>query len=301
MSNLTYVVITPARNEADSIERTLQSMTAQTVAPLRWVVVSDASTDGTDDLVRGYAERFDWIRLLRLEGEANRNFGAKVRAFKAGYDLVKDLAFDVIANVDADVSFEPDLFAFLLDRFAEASDLGVAGVPMVERGHDAVNDGLFNPEDVFGACQLFRRQCYLDTGGYQAIPCGGIDFVAVRTARMRGWRTQSFLEKRFHHHHVMGAAGTSVLGARYKYGLRDYYFGNDPLWQVFRTAYQFTRKPVGLGGLWLLAGYLSGVVKRLERPVSAEFIAFHRQDQRRRLWRVLRKLAGIRESEGKKA
>jgi len=41
-----YVLVTPARNEASLIEFTIRAVAAQTVLPLRWVIVSDGSTDG---------------------------------------------------------------------------------------------------------------------------------------------------------------------------------------------------------------------------------------------------------------
>ena len=61
--NLAYMLVTPARNEAAFIERTIQSVIAQTVRPLRWVIVSDGSTDGTDEIVARYAANRDWIEL----------------------------------------------------------------------------------------------------------------------------------------------------------------------------------------------------------------------------------------------
>ena len=47
-----YVLITPARNEA--LHRADVVGVAQTVLPLRWVIVSDGSTDGTDAIVERY-------------------------------------------------------------------------------------------------------------------------------------------------------------------------------------------------------------------------------------------------------
>ena len=62
MSTLpSYVLVTPARNEAKFIELTLKSVVAQTVRPLKWVIVSDGSTDGTDDIVQKYVSRHSWI------------------------------------------------------------------------------------------------------------------------------------------------------------------------------------------------------------------------------------------------
>ena len=43
-SSLNYVLVTPARNERQYIERAILSVIAQTIPPSRWVIVSDGST-----------------------------------------------------------------------------------------------------------------------------------------------------------------------------------------------------------------------------------------------------------------
>src|SRR4051812_27063708 len=113
-----YVLITPARNEAKFIELTLKSVIAQTVRPVAWVIVSDGSTDGTDALVQRYADQHPWISLVSLPERKERHFAGKVNAFNAGYSSVKGLPHDVVANLDADTSFEPDFFEFLLAKLA---------------------------------------------------------------------------------------------------------------------------------------------------------------------------------------
>jgi len=84
-------LITPARNESQFIELTLKSVVGQTVLPLRWVIVSDGSTDGTDEIVARYAADFAWIELIRMPERKERNFAGKVHAFNAGYDRIKNL------------------------------------------------------------------------------------------------------------------------------------------------------------------------------------------------------------------
>src|SRR3954463_9907207 len=91
-----YVMITPARNEAAFIELTLKSMVAQTLKPLKWVIVSDGSTDGTDDIVKRYASEHSWVELLRAPERKERHFAGKVHAFNAGRERVKDLDYDFI-------------------------------------------------------------------------------------------------------------------------------------------------------------------------------------------------------------
>src|SRR5579863_82249 len=129
---LKYVLITPARNEAQYIELTLRSMVEQTRLPLKWVIVSDGSTDRTDEIVSEYASRYPWIEVLRMPERRERHFAGKVHAFNAGFESVKNLDFGVIGNLDGDVSFEPEHFEFLIGKMDENAGLGVAGAPFRE-------------------------------------------------------------------------------------------------------------------------------------------------------------------------
>lgn len=284
---LKYVLITPARNEADYIELTIQSVIAQTVLPLRWIIVSDGSTDATDAIVEKYLPGRPWLELVRLPPRQERNFAAKVNAFNAGYARVKDLPFDVIGNIDGDVSFGADFMEFLLGKFQAMPRLGVAGTHYVEGDFHSFRDSYINVRHVNGQCQLFRRECFEDIGGYVPIKGGGIDWVAVTTARMKGWTTRSFAEREFNHHRTMGTAGTSELGARFHYGKKDYFLGGHPMWQLFRSTFQMAKKPYVVGGLALLAGYFSCWIRRVERPVSAELMRFHRGEQMARLKQMI--------------
>jgi hypothetical protein len=284
---LEYVLITPARNEAAYIELTIQSVIAQTVLPKRWIIVSDGSTDETDAIVDKYLPGRPWLELVRLPPRKERHFAAKVNAFKAGYDRVKDISFDVIGNIDGDVSFGPDYFAYLLGKFASMPKLGVAGTHYIEGDFHSFRDSYINVQHVNGQCQLFRRVCFEEIGGYLPIKRGGIDWVAVTTARMKGWTTMSFSERIFNHHRKMGTAGTTELGARFHYGKKDYFLGGHPLWQLFRSTFQMAKKPYVVGGLAVLAGYLWCWIRGDERPVSAELMRFHRGEQMARLKQLI--------------
>ena len=124
---LHYVVVTPARNESRHMRALIESMVAQSRLPLRWVIVSDASTDGTDDIVESYRGRFDWIDLVRMPEKRDRSFAAKASCVNAGLERVAQLPYDIIASLDADITFPPDYFAYLLERFEQVPRLGVAG------------------------------------------------------------------------------------------------------------------------------------------------------------------------------
>ena len=284
-----YVLITPAHNEEAFIERTLASMVAQTRLPERWVIVDDGSTDRTAQIVEGYSSRYQWIELCRTPERIDRSFAGKVHAFNAGLERARSFEFDVIGNLDADLSFDQEYLGFLIGKFAEDPRLGVAGTPFTEDdGYDTARDSFEGENHVAGGCQLFRRQCFEKVGGYIPNRAGGIDWIAVTTARMKGWKTRSFPEKRFHHYRSLGTAGKSNWAASFSYGEKDYYLGGSPLWQLCRVVYRATKQP--LDGLALLSGYCCGAIRRIERPVSSELMRFHRREQTNKLRAIFRGL-----------
>lgn len=282
-----YVLITPARNEAQFIDLTVRSVVAQTVRPLKWVIVSDGSTDGTNEIVKRQVPNHPWIELVCMPERRERNFAGKVHAFNAGYALVKDLEYEVIASLDGDISFEEDYFSFLLGKLAEDPTLGLVGTPFKEGSNPTYDYRFASIEHVSGACQVFRRQCFEDVGGYVPVKGGCIDHIAVITARMKGWKTRTFTDRVCLHHREMGTAQQSLLMSRLKNGAKDYAIGNHPLWELFRAAYQTTKRPYLIGGLAVLAGYAGAAIRRAERPVSRELVRFYRREQMRRLGRLL--------------
>ena len=296
-SSLSYVLITPAKDEAAFIEKTLESVIAQTLLPLKWVIVSDGSTDGTDAIVNRYAAQHEWIELLRMPERRERDFAGKACAFHAGYARIEALRYDVVGNLDADISVDPGYFAFLLQKFKSMPDLGVAGTPFVEEGF-RYNYKFVNIDHVSGACQLFRAECFRDIGGYRPIKGGGIDWVAVTTARMLGWRTRSFTEKACLHHRLTGTGKDGLFTARFKIGQKDYLLGGHPVWEIFRAVYQMTLRPFVMGGLCILAGYLWASFNRYDRRISPELMRFRRREQMQQLRRVLRRALRRDSGEG---
>jgi glycosyltransferase involved in cell wall biosynthesis len=278
-----YVLVTPARNEAAYIEKTIESVVAQTILPLRWVIVSDGSTDGTDEVVRKFVAEHDWIDLVSLPRRAERNFAGKVAAFNAGQAKVSGLKYDVIGNLDADVSFDKEYFAFLLRKLAENPPLGLVGTPYRDPLNDPYDYRYVSIEHVTGPCQLFRRECFEAIGGYMPVKGGAIDRIADISARMKGWETRAFTEKVYLHHRATGTSQQGVLISKFKDGAKDYSVGTSPVWELFRTAYQMTKRPLILGGLMTGAGYLWSLVRHVERPVSREMVEFCRREQMQRL------------------
>jgi poly-beta-1,6-N-acetyl-D-glucosamine synthase len=287
-AKMKYVLITPSRNEEKFIRKTLDSMVAQTQLPLRWVIVDDGSTDRTGEIAEDYARRYPWIEVVRRSRQPDRSFAGKVHAFNAGFERVRGLDYEIIGNLDSDLSFEPDYLEFLMRKFAENPKLGVAGTPFIENGYDSAKDSFEGENHVAGGCQLFHRRCWEEVGGYVPNRAGGIDWVAVTTARMKGWLTRSFPEKRFNHYRALGTAQRGVLASLFSYGEKDYYLGNSPIWEIFRVTYRMVKPPLLLGGLSVLAGFVWAALRRTKRAVTPELMRFHRREQMKKLQAILR-------------
>jgi biofilm PGA synthesis N-glycosyltransferase PgaC len=288
-----YVLVTPARDEAAFIRNTLAAMSSQTVLPLKWVIVSDGSTDGTDEIVKEFAQRYDWIELLRMPERKERHFGGKVNAFNAGYSRVKHLEFEIVGNLDGDTTFEPDYLEYLLAKFAQNPDLGVAGTNYVEEAWDQglKHDYRFsNIEDVTGQCQLFRRECFKAIGGYKPSKVGGVDLIATISARMAGWQTQVFTDKLLFHNRQQGTAEFFKYTVELSNGRKDFLFGSHPLWEISRATYRLTKKPVVFGGVLLFIGYFWAMLKGTEKVVTPGFVEFRRKEQMVRLTKIFRRL-----------
>lgn len=295
---LSYVLVTPAHNEEALIELTIRSVIAQTVLPRKWIIVSDGSTDNTEEIVERYARKHDWIELLRLPEKRQRDFAGKADAFNAGCSRLTtsesdcSTSWDLIGNLDADITFGPDYFEFLLQQFSENPLLGVGGTPFVENfdrpDQHSYAHQFANSVHVSGACQMFRRQCFEEIGGYASLKAGAIDWVAVTTARMKGWETRTFNERQCFHHRKLGVGSGShgKLSMCFHYGRKAYMVGGHPLWEYSRGLFRMRERPFILGGLSFIAGYTCAALAGTERVVSHELTRFHRAEQMARLRRL---------------
>jgi glycosyltransferase involved in cell wall biosynthesis len=279
-----YVLVTAARNERDVIQVTLESVVAQTVAPQMWVIVSDCSVDGTDDIVRSYAESHSFIRLCRSDQPTDRNTAAKVHAINTGIKSLGQTDYAYIGNLDADVSFGERYFETLIERFESDEWLGVIGGRIFQMdAHGRALEAKASTESVAGAIQFFRRECFDTIGGYQPIAGGMEDGIAEITARYYGWKSRSYDDLPVVHHRELGTVGRSVYRARFKSGVTEYIVGFGFAYHVLRAFSRFFERPHVIGTALILSGYIWAVLSRQPKAVSDEIARFIRREQISRL------------------
>jgi len=278
-----YVLMTAAYNEELNIARTIESVLAQKVLPKRWVIVSDGSTDRTDEIVKKYAEAHDFISYLRVSRPPGRSFGSKVAALQAGYKLFDGVAYDFIGNLDADVTIGPDYYECLIGSIQNSPKLGIAGGFVCEEKGGRFESRRSNRVySVAHAGQLVRHECYEAIHGYAVLEYGGEDWHAQISAKMTGWDSQSFPDLRIFHHRHTGQAD-NLLRHKFRQGRMDYGFGSFLPFEIVKCIERFPEKPVIAGSLSRMCGFLWSWISREKRPVSAEFVTFLQSDQKQRL------------------
>lgn len=278
-----YCLMTAAYNEEENIARTIDSVLLQTLLPKRWVIVSDGSVDRTDEIVNAYADKHDFIRFLRMQRAPGRSFGRKVLALRAGCELLGDLKFDFIGNLDADVSVEATYFEDLMARFESNPSLGIVGGFVCEQ-----SDGEFQSRranrvySVAHAAQLVRRECYEAIGGYAVLEYGGEDWYAQVSAQIKGWTVAAYPELKILHHRHTGEAD-NLVRHKFRQGRMDYSFGSDALFEVLKCLQRVPEKPFIIGSSARLMGFFWSYIRRDQRPVSDEFVAFLRKEQKQKI------------------
>jgi GT2 family glycosyltransferase len=285
-----YAALTSAYNEEDFIGRTIESVLLQTIRPARWVIVSDGSTDHTDEIVQRYCARHSFMRYLRVEDNQTRGVIRKVNALNRAYREVQNLDCEFIANLDADVSFDSRYFETLLQRFDVDSSLGISGgLIYEERGGEFKGRFSNSLRSVAHAAQLVRRECYEAVGGYAPLKYGGEEWYAEVSARMHGWSVRAFSDLKVLHHRRTGAAD-QVLRHRFRQGKMDSSVGSHPGFELLKCARRIPEWPVAIGAIARLSGFCWSYVTDEPKLVPPEFISFLRNEQKHRLKAVFLRL-----------
>jgi glycosyltransferase involved in cell wall biosynthesis len=268
------LIVTPVKDEAEYLQRTIDSVVAQTARPTTWIIVDDGSSDATGPIADRAAGEHPWIQVLhRPPGTVRRVGPGVIEAFYAGLEQVNIKDYDFVCKLDGDLEFGPNYFADLLARFAADPRLGTAS----GKAHIPVGkDGRFVLErtgDEFshGVAKLYRRECFEEIGGFvRQVMWDGID---CHRCRMLGWKAQSYNDPALAIKHLrpMGSSHKSIYHGRRRWGFGQYFMGTHPLYILGIAAYRMAERPWVLGGLNILFGYIGAGLRRAPRYDDPEF------------------------------
>jgi poly-beta-1,6-N-acetyl-D-glucosamine synthase len=278
-----YILVTAARNEEKFIEKTLKAIIEQTILPKEWVIVNDNSSDNTEEIIKRYALKNKFIKLITRKNSESRNFGSQVRSIRFGLEHLGIKDYKFIGNIDADISFESKYFEKLIQKFYELPLLGLAGGYI----HEVDKNGIFIKRkfnlsiSVPHAVQLFRRECFEKIGGYLEMPFGGPDTVAEICARMKGWDVRSFEDLNVYHHRKTATANGRIESL-FRQGRMDKTLGYYFWFEIIRLMRRAEEKPIILSVLIRFAGFLFSAIANDKSPVPLDVINYSKREQIKR-------------------
>ncbi|MGY6634429.1 MAG: glycosyltransferase family 2 protein [Alkalilacustris sp.] len=280
-----YVVVSPCRNEAAHMRRTLDSVIAQTLRPALWVIVDDGSRDATPRILADYAARHDWIRVVARADRGARAVGpGVVEAFYDGLGTVDLDAYPYLCKLDLDLELPERYFETLVERMETEPRLGsCSGKPYARTPSGALISEKCGDEMSVGMTKFYRTACFRQIGGFvRGVMWDGID---CHKSRQMGWVVRSWDEPalRFEHLRPMGSSQTGILTGRSRHGAGQYFMGSDPLYFAATAVYRMAHPPYVVGGLAMLWGYAAAALRGAPRHDDAALRQFVRRYQRRAL------------------
>lgn len=280
---LSYVIVSPVKDEEQYVEATLRTVTAQTARPLKWVIVDDGSCDRTPEIIEKYARQHDWIQVLRLDNKLSRRPGAAViQAFEAGFNLVHDTAADFVVKLDCDVELPPAYFASMMARFADNPSLGIASGVYLEKEQGSWFAIEMPPYHAAGACKMMRSDVFRQIGGF--VQSRGWDTVDEIRAQGLGWKTQHFEDLQFRHLKREGS-GIGPVPTSVMHGEVYYLTGGGKLFFVLKVLHRMVaERPYVISGLALLWGYLRTMFSGERKLVTRQEARLYAHLLNRRIW-----------------
>ncbi|MEP1202147.1 glycosyltransferase [Tateyamaria sp.] len=281
----TFVVISPCRNEAEFMERTLDSVVAQTYRPTLWIIVDDGSSDATPAIIDHYSAQHDWIVKVNKPDRGHRAVGpGVVDAFNVGLEAVPQVQdFTYLCKLDLDLDLPQGYFEELMARMEEDTRIGTcSGKPYVQRNGALISERR-GDEMSAGMTKFYRRTCFEDIGGFvREVMWDAID---CHKARQKGWRAVSWDDHnlRFEHLRPMGSSQVSIYEGRRRHGAGQYFMGTAPLYFTATAVFRALEPPYVLGGLAMLWGYFAAALRRAPKLDDPGLITFIRAYQRRAL------------------
>jgi glycosyltransferase involved in cell wall biosynthesis len=297
-----YLLVSPCRDEAEYIRRTLDTVAAQSVLPALWIVVDDGSKDETPAILAEYAARLPWLKVVRRGDRGKRAVGPGViEAFYAGLEGVDLDAFDYVCKLDMDLELPPRYFELLMARMEGDPRIGTcSGKPwFVHPKTKALVPEVCGDEMSVGMTKFYRVECFREIGGFvRQVMWDGID---CHRARMLGWIAESVDEEplRFVHLRPMGSSQKGIWTGRVRSGFGQYFMGTDPLYFLAVTVSRLPKHPVLYGSVAMIWGYLRSAAQGVPRYEEPGFRRFLRRYQRLAL--VMGKRAATRKVNAEQA
>ena len=282
MTHGRYVLVSPCRDEALYMQRTLDSVIAQSIPPALWIVIDDGSTDETPSILERYRSQVPYLRIVRRANRGKRSVGPGViEAFYEGLQAVSLEDFDFICKLDLDLDLPPRYFELLMARMERNPRIGTSsGKPyFVDPSTGQLVPEVCGDEMSVGMTKFYRVACFREIGGFvRQVMWDGID---CHRCRMLGWIAESLDDEplRFVHLRPMGSSQQSIWTGRVRMGFGQYFMGTAPLYLLASAAFRLRSHPAIIGSFAMIWGYALSAIRRTPRYDDIKFRNFLRRYQ----------------------
>lgn len=284
-----YILVTPCKNEEESLPKLAESVINQTIRPKLWVIVDDGSTDRTPELLQGLAASQSWIKIIRLS-EKPRDLGIHVaHVYRTGFDyaieycLNNEIEYGYIGSVDADIILDSNYFELLIHEFDINEDLGICSGHVGNIIDDEVVWSDFRVDLPSGGARLWLKKCFENTSGY-LLTCSP-DSVSNVKAKIKGWDTRVFDTAKAISTRPYSSAEGQWKGYE-KLGANNYFIGYVPLHALLKgTKMLYSRTGYFKTGVGIayICGYLSKYFKRAPRIEDNDILGYYRNNRLREI------------------
>ncbi len=190
-------IIIPAHNEEKYITKCLESFISQTIQPDKLIIVDDNSSDNTYKITSEFAEKYNWIKVLKRKSTNEHIPGKKVvDAFNFG--LKKASNYDLIGKFDADIILPSNYFEQMKNHFQSNWKLGMcSGLLFVEKRGEWVYENIADKNHIRGPIKLYHKACFNKIEGLRQAT--GWDTVDILLAKYHDFETLTDLNLKVKH------------------------------------------------------------------------------------------------------
>lgn len=274
-----YLIITPCRDESEYIQITIDSMAKQSLLPACWVIVDDGSTDETPQILNKAKKEHPFIKVINRKDRGMRAVGPGViEAFNTGLKAVDLNDYDYVCKMDGDLGLPPTYFETIIKRMEDDPLIGnFSGKTYIRRGSNSWVSERMGDENAIGPAKFYRMRCFKDIGGF--VKQASWDGIDGHKCRMKGWIAGSVDDEslRIKHYRPQGSSQKGIWTGRLRWGRGKYFMGSSLIYTMAAAIFRLFEYPYIIGGVGIITGYLSAMMKKMPRYDDREYLRFFRR------------------------
>lgn len=291
---MSYILITPIKNEENNLQQLKETVLAQSLKPVLWVIVDSGSSDKSYQLSQDIFNTYDWIHIIKQKTFFEQGYGHKnfSQAINEGYDYARQVSnndIKYVGKTDATPLLSREYFEILFNEMEHNPELAITcGIQyMIDDDNKKVevkpmqNLALTGYNDI----RLYRRDFFEQVNGYPI--SYSPDSVLLIKAINRGWSVKVIDKTYF----LKPRLGGSKIGMWNGYKLKGramYNLGYHPILCILNSLVNSIKIPPHYQFIPMVSGYLLCAIKREEREVvDHEVLDYFGEDRLKQVFRSL--------------